>query len=91
MTGVSPRNHGVLVSWDAPADNGGSAIVGYKVQVLTLDGQQVGANRLADGSASRFLVQGLNNGQGYRFRVRAVNAVGVSLWSSTMRAKPVKP
>jgi Ca2+-binding RTX toxin-like protein len=91
MSGLSSRNHGLLATWDAPADNGGSAIVLYKVQVLTLDGQQVGANRRADGSASRLLVTGLNNGRTYRVRVRAVNEVGASLWSSTMRAKPVKP
>ena len=91
MTGLTPRNRGLLATWDAPADNGGSAIVCYKVQVLTLDGRQVGANRRVDAPTRRLLVGGLTNGRSYRVQVRAVNGAGASLWSASMRAKPAAP
>jgi hypothetical protein len=70
------------------ADDGGSPITGYKVQVLTLDGKQVGANRRAGAAANSLMVRGLTNGTSYRFRVRARNDAGASLWSTTMRMKP---
>ena len=88
MTGVDPRNKSVLCRWTAPADDGGSAITSYRVQVQTLDGQQVGTLRRADAPANRLLVTGLNNGKSYRFRVQALNAEGASAWSGLMRTTP---
>ena len=83
----APRDHGVMVRWSPPADDGGSGITGYLVQVRT-NGLQVGALRSADRLANRLLISGLNNGRSYRFRVVAVNAAGNSAWSSALFARP---
>jgi Ca2+-binding RTX toxin-like protein len=88
MSGVDPRNKSVLCRWTDPADDGGSNITGYTIQVQTLNGRQVGKLRRADGLANRLVVSGLDNGRAYRFRVRAVNAAGASIWSASLRASP---
>jgi len=88
LVGVDSRNRSVRVRWTAPADDGGSPITGYRVLVLTLDGQQVGALRQAGPVASQLLVTGLQNGRSYRFQVQARNELGASPWSSMMRTKP---
>jgi hypothetical protein len=88
LTGVDPRNHGALVRWTRPADDGGSDITGYRVQVRNLAGKQVGLLRRADGFVRRLLVRGLTNGTTYTFRVQAVSSGGTSAWSASMKAKP---
>jgi Ca2+-binding RTX toxin-like protein len=88
---LGPRNHGLLVRWDAPADNGGSAIVCYKIEVSTRDGRQVGRNRRVEAPTTRLRVGDLTNGRTYRVRVRAVNGAGYSGWSQSLQTKPVGP
>ncbi|HEX5860285.1 MAG TPA: fibronectin type III domain-containing protein, partial [Nocardioides sp.] len=88
LNGVDPRSGGALVRWTDPAEDGGSDIVRFLVQVRTLDGNQVGALREADRLANRLRVSGLTNGRTYSFRVLAVNAVGRSPWSAAERARP---
>ncbi len=88
LVSVSSRNHGALVLWEDPADDGGRAITRFLVQVRTLTGKQVGALRSADRFANRLRVFGLTNGKTYTFRVRAVNSMGESAWSNVMRARP---
>lgn len=55
------------IAWDAPADDGGSAIQGYFIDT---DGDTVPA-RIVAGSPVVF--EGLTNGLKYNFRVRAIN------------------
>jgi hypothetical protein len=88
LEGLDARNRSVNVRWTPPADNGGSPITLYRVQVLTGDGQQVVKTRRVDAPARHLLVEGLVNGRSYRFQVRAVNAAGASPWSASMRIKP---
>jgi predicted phage tail protein len=65
------------VRWTAPANNGGSAITRYDIQVINnATNAQVGAIRTAAASTTQLTVTGLTNGTAYRFRVRAVNAIG---------------
>ncbi|MEK3706761.1 X2-like carbohydrate binding domain-containing protein [Paenibacillus sp. FSL R7-0198] len=59
------------ITFTAPANNGGSMITGY--QILDQSGQIV-----ATGISSPITVTGLTNGTGYRFTVKALNAVGAS-------------
>jgi len=88
MSGLEPRNHGAMVRWTDPADDGGSPITSYRVQVLDADGRQVGSIRKADALAHRLVITGLQNGRSYTISVRARNDAGGSPWSSTMRVRP---
>ncbi|SFF47205.1 Ca2+-binding protein, RTX toxin-related [Actinoplanes philippinensis] len=79
----APAAAAVVVRWTAPADNGGSPIQRYEIQVLTGNGRQVGDLRTAPAGAAVQTVNGLADGTLYRFRVRAVNALGAGSWSAT--------
>ena len=68
-----------VVRWTAPADNGGSPILRYEVEVISaMTGNRVGAVRIAPATAAQLTVTGLANGTAYRFKVRAVNEAGAS-------------
>jgi Ca2+-binding RTX toxin-like protein len=82
----------VTVRWTAPQSNGGSAITGYAVQVVGVDGQIVGALRTAGAGATSLVVTGLTNGTAYRFQVRAANAMGAGEFSAlSPSVTPVRP
>ena len=77
-TGVTaaPGNAQALVSWTAPASNGGSAITGYTVA------SSPGSAGCTTTGALSCTVSGLTNGQPYTFTVTATNAAGTGLPSS---------
>ena len=74
---TSPVTRSVALTW-SPTGNGGSPITGWKYQ------QKAGANAWGDwtevpgsgASTTSHTVTGLTNGTSYRFKIRAVNAVG---------------
>jgi hypothetical protein len=81
--GATAIARGALVTWNAPATNGGSAITGYTVsssggQTITVDGALRGA-----------VVTGMTNGVGSTFTVVATNAIGTSPASAA--TGPVTP
>jgi len=83
VTGTS-RDTAVLVSWTAPASNGGSAITGYQVQRST---SESGAYTDASGCTTTSteltcMATGLTNGTTYFFKVAAINGAGTSDYSS---------
>jgi hypothetical protein len=61
------------VSFDAPVDNGGSAITSYTVTAWT-GGSATAIT--ATGPSSPIVVTGLTNGTAYTFKVHATNAAG---------------
>ena len=78
---AAPLDGGLRLSWTAPAQTNGSAIVGYEIETSSTGGfpgviQAVSAATTAD-------VTGLVNGTQVLVRVRAVNAVGAGAWSTT--------
>jgi Domain of unknown function (DUF4082)/Fibronectin type III domain len=88
-TGVTaqPASNSARVSWNPPANDGGSPITGYIVTPY-VDGTaqnptQVGA------SATSATINGLSNGTSYTFRVEASNSVGKGPASNA--AGPVTP
>ena len=86
-------NQSATLSWDAPVNDGGSAITRYEYR------QQAGVNAFGawqpiatsgagQANESDFTVTGLNNGTGYTFEVRAVNAQGQSMPSNQASGTP---
>ena len=91
-TGVQgvPHEGSVDVSWAAPASNGGSPILGYRVRVFEGDSATpTGAALESPGTGTTLTVTGLTNGTGYRFDVAAVNAVGAG--SASAKSALVTP
>ena len=72
----------VTLNWDAPND-GGSAITGYKIQVVS-----EGSTRVAFTPNSPFTDTGLTNGQAYTYSIKAVNANGDGVFSSSETRTP---
>jgi predicted phage tail protein len=84
---VTAGNALAVVRWTAPASNGGSPIVRYEVEVLSASkNTRVGNIRTASANAYQLTVTGLTNGTAYRFRVRAVNAIGTGPQSASSAA-----
>ena len=69
--GVTGGDREVMLSWTAPASNGGDTITGYEYE------QSGSGNWISTGGTdTNTTVTGLTNGQPYRFRVRGLNSVG---------------
>src|SRR5207249_7134965 len=79
----------ITLSWTAPANNGGSAITGYKIYRGTTSGGE-GTTPIAtiSGSTLTYTDTGLTNGQTYFYKVTAVNSVGESVPSNEASATP---
>ena len=71
------------LSWDAPNDTGGCAIMNYIITVTPLDGSDPWNITITDNSTS-YTVSGLMFGQSYNFTVRANNSIGVGKTSNTV-------
>src|SRR5207245_463452 len=85
-TGVNTQ---VLLSWQAPSGNGGSAITGYKIYRSTNSSTE---NFLATtGNVLSYTDNAVTNGQTYYYKVSAVNSVGESPQSNEASATPTAP
>ena len=67
----TPGDGQVTLRWTAPTNDGGEPITHYEYE---LDGSGIWIS--TGGTDTRHTVTGLNNGQTYTFRVRAVNTLG---------------
>ena len=71
--GAAPGS--LVLSWAAPADDGGTPITGYVVQWAT--GRDAAAMaQINDGSATSYTITGLKTGVSYRVHIQAVNGAG---------------
>ena len=66
-------NERVTLSWEAPANDGGSSITRYQVRYRVAGTENYGSWRSVTGTSTT--VTGLDNGTSYQFQVRAVNGV----------------
>ncbi len=78
-------NRQVTLSWTAPTDDGGSAILGYKVWYGNVAPVTLGA------TATGYTFTGLTNGQAYTFKVVAMNAKGDSAERSATATPTTTP
>lgn len=73
-------NKQAVISWTAPASNGGSAITSY---LVTLNFSSGALTRTVNAPATSLTVTGLTNGRTYWVTVVAQNAIGYSAASET--------
>jgi len=78
------KNGKIVISWQAPADNGGDAIISYKIYRGISSSNET--YFLTLGNISSFTDTNLVNGQTYYYRITAVNAMGESPWSGEVIA-----
>ncbi|MFF2481308.1 S-layer homology domain-containing protein [Paenibacillus sp. NPDC058071] len=67
-------NGQATISFTAPTDNGGSAVMEYEVTISP-------GNTVVIGMASPITITGLTNGRSYTFTVKAINGAGSSVSS----------
>jgi hypothetical protein len=66
------------LAWDAPGDDGGSAIVGYQITAESPIGAGFSVVVADTGDTdTTAVISGLSAGTEYNFRVHAINAIGV--------------
>jgi hypothetical protein len=84
LSATSHVNTQSVLTWTAPARNGGSSITDYVVQYSTSATFDSAVTTFTDGvnASTGATVTGLNNGTTYYFRVAAVNSVGTGAYST---------
>ena len=81
----------LVAEWSAPASDGGAGITAYDVRHIPSDATDKSDDQwtvmddawISGGGALKYTVSGLTNDVQYDVRVRAVNAAGDGLWSTT--------
>ena len=82
---LTPGDKKITMTWEAPDDDGGSPITGYKVLCIINDDE----NDVTLGpDVFTYTWTGLQNGKEYRFFVYAVNGVGESVGPAQGGATP---
>jgi hypothetical protein len=87
LTSTTISSSQINLSWVAPANNGGSAITGYKIERSTDGGSTWSAIVSNTGSTgTAYSNTGLTANTAYTYRVYAINAIGTSSASNTASA-----
>ena len=92
---ITARAGWLLVKWEAPTSDGGSAITAYDLRhIKTSEDETVESNwRVIQdvwtgGGELRYALRGLDNGTEYDVQMRAVNTNGDGDWSSSETGTP---
>ena len=78
---AEPGNRSVILSWEAPDDDGGMQVDGYEYKLDNQDWTDLGTRSPAT-------LDGLINGREYTLRVRATNPLGPGAPSDSVAATP---
>ena len=83
LTATASGTTTIDLSWNAPSDNGGSSITGYRIEVSP-NGSSGWSNRVADTgtTATTYSHTGLDAGTTRHYRVSAINSVGTGAASN---------
>ena len=81
-------NNAIDVSWDAPEDEGGSAVTAYTVQ-WSSDGSEGSWRNAGSTPDQTFKHRGLKTGEVRWYRVAAQNRSGLGLWSDPVEGQTV--
>ena len=79
-------NGAIIVSWSAPANNGGLALAGYRLYRSTVSGSETLLATV--GTTTSYNDSGLTNGRTYFYRVSALNALGEGSLGPEVSAVP---
>ncbi|XP_044224159.1 obscurin isoform X19 [Thunnus albacares] len=74
---LSKTEQSVSLSWFTPLHNGGSPILGYRVEMRLVDSALWLPSHSEPVCNTEFLVENLLPGSSYRFRVAAINRAGI--------------
>lgn len=67
----------MTLSWFTPLNDGGSPILGYRVEMRRVDSALWQPCHTEPVCNTEFTVENLVSGSGYRFRVAAINRAGI--------------
>ena len=85
---ATPGVESITLTWLAPADNGGAAILDYLIEYRTVGSSTWITYVDAVSNATSAILTSLSSGSTYEFRVTAENSVGQGLQSSTATGAP---
>ena len=87
LTATASGTTAINLSWNAPSDDGGASISGYKIEVSSNGGTSWSNREGNTGSTSTsYAHTGLSAGTTRHYRVSAINSVGTGTASSTANA-----
>ena len=85
--GVARGDGRLTVTWQAPADDGGAPVTGYRLE-READGRPTAVE---DAAGTSHGLENLTNGVEYRVRVAAANEAGPGAWSAQSAGTPAGP
>jgi hypothetical protein len=85
---ATPVNYGIALSWQPPANNGGSAVTKYRVIVYSADCVTKLFDYYVSGTTS---TPAFSNGSARCFRIEAHNSLGGGALSAKVSAKAGRP
>jgi parallel beta-helix repeat protein len=83
---VVAGNTTAILTWEPPADDGGTPITNYTIYYHTKTGGS--PEKIVVGNITTYTFSGLTNGQTYYFAVSAINKAGEGEKSNEVRATP---
>ena len=90
LTATAVSETQINLSWDAPSEDGGSAITGYDLE-FSANGNEPWIDLTTSGTTTSFDDTGLTAGNTRHYRVAAINAVGTGTYSEEASATVGSP